>query len=100
MSGANYVYYNDLAHLRKLPTKLRIYDALILLKEIKNSLAKSLLDLVIFLAELNDTNQVEEEEEPTDIEGALGITFHDSSLLLGPTMDNRLVYITVDFGIF
>lgn len=44
--------YNVLAYLRKLLGKLRIYDALILFKEMSKSLIKASLDPKILLAYL------------------------------------------------
>ena len=47
--------YNLLAHPRKLPAKLSIYDALILSKEMREVLVKTLLDLELYLAQLAST---------------------------------------------
>lgn len=47
--GATQVDYNILVHLRILPMKLRIYDAIILTKEMRESLIKVLLDPKIYL---------------------------------------------------
>ena len=44
VEGHPQVDYNILAHLRKLPAKLSIYDALILSKEMRESLVKALVD--------------------------------------------------------
>lgn len=50
MACPPHVDYNVLPNLRKLPSKLSIYDALILLKEIRESLIKDLFDKEIYLA--------------------------------------------------
>lgn len=81
MSGPTNVDYNVMAHLRKLPTNLSIYDVLILYKEMIYSYVKVLLNPKICLDKVEDMNYIEE-ETPIDMEGFLGITFHDSNLVL------------------
>lgn len=70
-----------MASLINLPAKLRIYDALILSKEMRNFLVKLLLDQKICLDKLDDTSLVED-ETTADMEEAQLITFHDLYLLL------------------
>lgn len=53
-----------LTHLRMLITRLSIYDALFLLKRMKDSLIKGLLYTKIFLTQLNTTSLIEEEAQP------------------------------------
>lgn len=58
-SSAPKVEYNVLSHLRKLLTKSSIYDALVLSKEMRESLIQALLDPEICLAQLASTSQDE-----------------------------------------
>lgn len=44
------VDYNVLAHLRKLPASLSIYDALMMSPELRETLVKALLEPEVFLA--------------------------------------------------
>lgn len=61
MGSLNHVECNVVAHLRKLPTMIRIHVSPILSKEMRKSLVKVLLDLEIFLIELDDPNKINEE---------------------------------------
>ena len=90
------VDYNVLAHLRKLPARLRIYDALVLSKEMRESLIKALLDPEICMAQLAATSSYEAlyfKEVP-------GVTFSTEDLLLGTSDHNRPLYISVNVGTF
>ncbi|XP_028556574.1 uncharacterized protein LOC110106707 [Dendrobium catenatum] len=86
------VDYNVLAHLRKLPAKLSIYESLLLSKEMRESLIKALLDPEICLAQLASTSK----DEALYFKEVSGVTFSDEDLLLGTTDHNRPLYIIVD----
>ena len=98
VEGHPQVDYNVLAHLRKLPAKLSIYDALVLSKEMRESLVKALVDPEVCLAQLASTDSIDSDapsvgEDP-------GVTFREEDLLLGTTAHNRPLYISGDFGRF
>ncbi|XP_028549524.1 uncharacterized protein LOC110105940 [Dendrobium catenatum] len=90
------VDYNVLAHLRKLPAKLSIYDTLLLSKEMRESLIKALLDPEICLTQLAATS----EDKALYFKEVPGVTFSDEDMLLRTADHNRPLYITVDVGNF
>ncbi|XP_020685009.1 uncharacterized protein LOC110101440 [Dendrobium catenatum] len=91
------VDYNVLAHLRKLPAKLSIYDALVLSKEMREALVKALLDPEICIAQLASTHS---DEEALYFKEVPGVTFSDEDLLLGTADHNRPLYISVTIDNF
>lgn len=95
-SGMPKVDYNVLAHLRKLPAKLSIYDALILSKEMREALIKALLDPDICMAQL----AAAQPDEALCSKGVPEISFSDEDLCLGTADHNRPLYITVNIDNF
>lgn len=90
------VDYNVLAHLRKLPAKLSIYDALMLSKEMRESLVRALLDPEVCLAQLELTFS----DSALYLGNFPKITFTDEDLLLGTAEHNRPLDISVNVGRF
>lgn len=64
MSDPTHIYYNVLDNLRKLPTKIYIYNTFILSKKMRDSLVKALLNSKTYLVELDDPRQVKEKKIP------------------------------------
>lgn len=82
------VDYNVLAHLRKLPASLSIYDALMMSPELRETLVKALLEPEVFLAYFKDL------EEAQYLKEIPGVTFSDEDLLLGTSDHNRPLYVS------
>ncbi|XP_028550597.1 uncharacterized protein LOC114579610 [Dendrobium catenatum] len=95
-SGMPKVDYNVLAHLRKLPVKLSIYDALILFKEMREALIKAMLDLDICMTQL----AAAQPDEALCSRGVPEISFSDEDLCLGTADHNHPLYITVNIDNF
>jgi hypothetical protein len=82
--------YNVLAHLKKIPALLTVYDALMLSPEMRNTLVQALLnpeDYQAFFAE-------ETMKEALYVESSAGVFFTYEDLLLGTTEHNRPLYVT------
>ncbi|PKU59906.1 hypothetical protein MA16_Dca019608 [Dendrobium catenatum] len=84
-------------HLRKLPAKLSIYDALVLSKEMREALVKALLDPEICMAQLASTQCDEEalyfKEVPASIQQG------ESEETLPGQAGIGIVFVTPDRGI-
>ncbi|KAI0493920.1 hypothetical protein KFK09_024047 [Dendrobium nobile] len=91
------VDYNVLAHLRKLPAKLSIYDALVLSKEMREALVKALLDPKICMAQSALTQS---DEEALYFKEVPGVTFSDEDLQLGTADHNHPLYISITIDNF
>ncbi|NAU84042.1 retroviral-like aspartic protease, partial [Klebsiella pneumoniae] len=86
------VDYNVLAHLRKIPSLLSVYDALMMSSDLRETLVKALLEPETYQAyfateSLKDVHYLKEMP---------GITFSDQDLLLGTTEHNRPLYVTAE----
>jgi hypothetical protein len=82
--------YNVLAHLKKIPALLTVYDALMLSPNMRDILVQALLnpeDYQAFFAE-------EAMKETLYAESSAGVFFTDEDLLLGTTEHNRPLYVT------
>lgn len=84
------VDYNVLAHLKKLPALLSIYDALMLSPELRQNLIKALSKPEVFQAYFAE----EKLKECLLTQDLLSITFADDDLLLKTTDHNRPLYVT------
>ena len=82
--------YSVLAHLKKIPALLTVYDVLMLSSEMRNTLVQALLnpeDYQAFFAE-------ETMKETLYAESSVGAFFINKDLLLGTTEHNRSLYVT------
>ena len=80
------VEYDVIAHLRRLPARLSIYDALQLSREAREALINALMDEAVrdmYLAEIDGA-----------VECNQTITFTDEDLLLGNADHNRPLFVS------
>lgn len=85
--------YNVLAHLRKIPALLSVFDALMMSQELRDVLVYALKNPEQFQAYFAERNLQEvlhvSNRKPT-------ITFTDDDLLVGTAEHNRPLYLTGD----
>ncbi|KAL0919160.1 hypothetical protein M5K25_011234 [Dendrobium thyrsiflorum] len=91
IASAN-VNYNILSHLRKLHALLSIYDALLMSKDLQETLIKALQNPEQYEAFFAEKNM----KEALHIQNTATITFCDNDLLLGTTDHNRPLYFTAE----
>ncbi|KAJ1700966.1 hypothetical protein LUZ63_000745 [Rhynchospora breviuscula] len=82
--------YNVVAHLRKIPSLLSVFDALLVSKELREALIYALQNPSSFQAYFAQ----EVREEVAQVEQAPSITFTDEDLMTGTADHNRPLYTT------
>ncbi|XP_028549412.1 uncharacterized protein LOC114579342 [Dendrobium catenatum] len=89
-TSANGIDYNILSHLRKIPAQLSIYDALVMSKDLRETLIQALKDperYKAYFAERSLTEVLQARNEPF-------ITFSEEDMMLGTADHNRPLYVT------
>ncbi|KAJ0978344.1 hypothetical protein J5N97_013818 [Dioscorea zingiberensis] len=82
--------YNILAHLKKVPALLSMYDALMMSAEVRDSLIHALQNPEEYQAYFAEINM----KEALYAFHAPSVSFTDEDLLLGTTEHNRPLYVT------
>ncbi|PKU60040.1 hypothetical protein MA16_Dca028377 [Dendrobium catenatum] len=86
------INYNILSHLRKIPAQLSIYDALVMSKDLRETLIQALKDperYEAYFAERSLTEVLQARNEPF-------ITFSEEDMMLGTADHNRPLYVTAE----
>jgi hypothetical protein len=84
------VQYDVITHLRRIPARLSVYEALQLSREAREALIKALVNEDVRDAYLAESAGVAECAET--------ITFTDEDLLLGDRQHNRPLFVSGDSG--
>jgi hypothetical protein len=87
--------YNVLAHLRKIPALLSIFDALMMSQDLREVLIQALQDPEKYKSYFIEQNM---QEALYAVKRATCINFTDDDLLIGTADHNRPLYITGDCG--
>ncbi|KAJ1696334.1 hypothetical protein LUZ63_004846 [Rhynchospora breviuscula] len=82
--------YNVLAHLRKIPALLSVFDALMMSQDLRDLLIHALQNPEKFQAYFAEKSM----QEALYIDQTAAITFDDNDLLVGTSEHNRPLYIT------
>ncbi|KAI0494874.1 hypothetical protein KFK09_025020 [Dendrobium nobile] len=86
------VDYNVLAHLRKIPSLLSVYDALMMSSDLRETLVKALLEPESYQAFF----ATESVKDACYLKEMPCITFSDQDFLLGTSDHNRPLYVTTE----
>ena len=93
MKNTSKVDYNILAHLKKIPALLSVYDALMLSKELREAFIKALHTSETYEAHLAEVHIT----QTSNFEKLEQITFTKDDLMLGSLFHNRPLYVTGKF---
>jgi hypothetical protein len=93
MKNTSKVDYNILAHLKKIPSLLSVYNALMLSKELREAFIKALQTPETYEAHLAEVHLT----QISNFEKLAQITFTKDDLMLGSFFHNRPLYVTGKF---
>ncbi|KAI0522474.1 hypothetical protein KFK09_004853 [Dendrobium nobile] len=91
VASAN-VDYNIISHLRKLPALISVYNALLMSKNLRETLIKALHNPEQYEAFFAEQNL----KETLPIQNTATITFYNNDLLLGTADHNRPLYVNAE----